>query len=205
MNDAPQTPSPHKEKRPATPPLLKLVIEMGPLVLFFIANAKLGILPATAVLMVAVVLSLALSYALTKHIPIMPLVVAASVLVFGTLTLVFNDSFFIKIKPTIINSLFGCALLGSMMFGKLILPVAFESVFELDEAGWRKLTVRWGLFFFFLAALNETVWRTQTEDFWVSFKVFGTMPITMVFAFAQVPLILRHTLTDKDKTPPDHW
>ncbi len=175
-------------------PWQKLVLEMGPLALFFLANYKFGIFAATAVLMVSVLASLAASYILVKHLPIMPVVTAIAVVFFGALTLYFRDPTFIKMKPTFVNIIFGSALLGSLAFGKLLLPIVLESVFHLDDAGWRKLTVRWGLFFFFLAALNEVVWRTQTEAFWVSFKVFGTMPITMIFAAAQVRLIMKHEI-----------
>ena len=181
-----------KPPGPAMQPMVKLLLEMGPLVLFFIANSRFGILTATAVLMVAVVLSLAVSYALTRRVPVMPLVTAVAVTLFGGLTLYFQDSMFIKLKPTIINCIFGAILLGSLAMGKLILPVVLDSVFNIDAAGWRKLTLRWGLFFFFLAGLNEVVWRTQSEDFWVNFKVFGTMPITLIFAMLQVRLIMRH-------------
>ncbi|MBV1700448.1 MAG: septation protein A [Hyphomicrobiales bacterium] len=175
-------------------PLQKLVLEMGPLALFFLANYKFGIYVATAVLMASVLAALAASYILTKHLPIMPVVTAVAVVFFGALTLYFKDPTFIKMKPTIVNIIFGSALLGTLAFGKLLLPIVLDSVFHLDDEGWRKLTVRWGLFFFFLAALNEVVWRTQTEAFWVSFKVFGTMPITMIFAAAQVRLIMKHEI-----------
>jgi intracellular septation protein len=195
--------------RPPAPrqnPVLKLVLEMGPLVLFFVANWKYGIRPATAVLMASVVISLVASWLLTRHVPTMPLVTTVAVLVFGTLTLVLHNDLFIKLKPTIVNALFGFVLLGGLAFRKPLLPVVLDSVLQLTEEGWRKLTFRWGLFFFFLAALNEVVWRTQTTDFWVSFKAFGTMPITIVFALSQVPLILRHELKGEAAAEsPDHY
>ena len=187
-------------------PVLKLVLEMGPLVLFFVVNAKFGIFPATAALMVGVVLTLVASWALTRHIPVMPLVTAVAVVFFGSLTFFFHDELFIKLKPTIVNSLFGTALLVGLAMGKPLLPIVLDSVMKLTEQGWRILTLRWGLFFFVLAGLNEIVWRTQTTDFWVSFKVFGTMPITILFALSQVPLILKHELkTDADDSSGDHW
>lgn len=202
-------------------PLLKLVLEMGPLVLFFLANSKPklfrwligGVLPAnlppekitmltsTAVLMAAVVVALLASWLLTRHLPIMPVVTAVAVLFFGALTFVFQDKTFIQLKPTIVNCLFGAALLGGLAFGKLLLPVALDSVMHLDEEGWRKLTVRWGLFFFVLAGLNEVVRLTQSWDFWAGFKSFGVMPLTVIFAIAQTPLILKHEIkleADKD-------
>lgn len=178
-------------------PFLKLALEMGPLVAFFIANSKFGIFPATAVLMVCVVISLIGSRILMKHWPVMPIVTAVAVLFFGALTIWLNDDLFIKLKPTIVNSLFGAILLGGLAFGKPLLPIVLDSVMRLTDEGWRKMTFRWGVFFFVLAALNEIVWRTQTTDFWVSFKTFGIMPLTIVFALSQAPLILKHEIKDE--------
>lgn len=193
MSDTPDLKSqPTGTSRPAQNPMLKLVLEMGPLVLFLLTNFKFGIMTATAVLMVGVVLSLIVSWFLTRHLPVMPVVTAVAVLFFGALTLYFQDSTFIKVKPTIVNVIFGSALLGALLFKKLLLPIVLDSAFRLTDEGWRKLTVRWGLFFYVLAALNEIVWRTQSEDIWALFKTFGTMPITIVFALAQVPLIMKY-------------
>lgn len=179
-------------------PGLKLVLELGPLLLFFVAYSALGVLPATGVLMVAVVAALLVTRSLTGRWPVMPLVTAAMVLVFGALTLAFHDSTFIKIKATIVYCLFGTALLGGLAFGRPLLPVVLDTMLKLTETGWRQLTLRWGLFFFALAALNEIVWRTQSEAFWVKFKVFGFLPLTMAFALAQTPLILRQEMKDPD-------
>lgn len=179
-------------------PVLRLALEVGPLVVFFIGNQRADIFWATGLFMVAVLVALAVSYALTRHLPVMPLVSAVVVLIFGGLTLWLHDDTFIKLKPTIVNTLFGAVLLGGLAFGKPLLPVVLDTVFQLDDAGWKKLTFRWGLFFLFLAVVNEVVWRTQTQDFWVNFKVFGIMPITLVFALAQTPLILRHELKDEE-------
>ncbi len=198
---------PSTTARPARPqqnPGLKLVLEMGPLVLFFVTNWKFGIFPATGVLMACVVLALAVSWVMTKHLPIMPVVTCVAVVFFGALTFLFQDELFIKLKPTIVNSMFGVILLGALAFGKPLLPIVLDSVMQLTDEGWRKLTLRWGIFFFVLAALNEIVWRTQTTDFWVSFKAFGIMPITIAFALAQLPLIMKHELKDKAKQP-EHW
>ncbi len=180
--------------KPAQPPLQKLVLEMGPLVLFFLSNYRFGLYVATAVLMVSVVTAVLASYYLTRKWPLMPVVTAVAVVLFGGLTLYFHNPTFIKMKPTIINIIFGCALLGSLAMNKLILPTILDQAFHIDEAGWRKLTFRWGLFFFFLAALNEVVWRTQSEHFWVAFKVWGTMPITIAFMATQIPLLTRHEI-----------
>jgi len=178
--------------KPKLSPGLKLALDLGPLLLFFAANSRFGIFTATGVFMAAILVALAIAYALTRHLPIMPLVTAIIVVVFGTLTIVLHDELFIKVKPTIIYVLFGSILLGGLAFGKSLLGVVFDSVFHLTEEGWRKLTLRWALFFFGLAVLNEIVWRTQSTDVWVSFKVFGVMPLTFIFAALQYPLLTRH-------------
>jgi intracellular septation protein len=192
------------EKR--LPPLLKLALELGPLALFFLANAygdRFGVVEgqrifaATALFIVATVVALGINYALVRKLPIMPLVSGVVVLVFGGLTLFLQNEMFIKLKPTIVNTLFGLVLLGGLYFRKPLLQIVLDSMFELTEEGWRKLTLRWALFFFALAALNEIVWRTQTTDFWVSFKVFGIMPLTIAFALAQTPLLLRYDTSKK--------
>jgi intracellular septation protein len=183
------------------PPLLKLALELGPLMIFFFGNAyaeRLGVHPdqklfvATGVFIAATTVALAIHYALMRRLPIMPLVSGVVVVVFGGLTLALQDKTFIMMKPTIVNTLFGLVLLGGLAFGKSLLSVVLDSMFALTEDGWRKLTFRWGLFFLVLAVINEVVWRTQTEDFWVSFKVFGIMPLTIAFALAQTPLLMRH-------------
>jgi intracellular septation protein len=194
-------------------PLLKLALDLGPLVLFFWANAKpqlfaplltpwlpeglmtgerAGIFAATAVFMVAVLIALAVSYALTRHLPMMTLVTAVIVVVFGGLTLALHDELFIKLKPTIIYVLFGGVLLGGLAFGKPLLGVVFDQMFHLTDEGWRKLTMRWALFFFALAVLNEIVWRTQSTDTWVTFKAFGVLPLTFIFAAFQYPLLQKY-------------
>ncbi len=182
-------------------PLVKLGLELGPLVLFFLANAysdRFGvpqdrrIFLATGLFVAATAISLAVHYGLVRRLPIMPLVSGVVVLVFGGLTIALNDETFIKLKPTIVNALFGIVLLGGLYWKKPLLAIVLDSMFALDDEGWRKLTFRWAIFFFVLAVLNEVVWRTQTTDMWVNFKVFGIMPLTIVFALAQTPLLLRH-------------
>ena len=205
--------APMNAKKPQLNPTLKLLLDLGPLVLFFLANSRpalflplvspilpadiasgerTGIFVATAVFMVAIVIAFVVSYVLTRHLPVMPLVTAIIVLVFGSLTLVLHDELFIKLKPTIIYLLFGVVLLGGLAFGKPLLGVVFDSVFHLTDEGWRKLTLRWALFFFALAVLNEIVWRTQTTDVWVSFKVFGVVPLTFLFGALQYPLLMKY-------------
>jgi intracellular septation protein len=173
-------------------PWLKLVLDLGPLVLFFWANARFGIFNATAAFMIAIVLALAVSYALTRHLAVMPIVTAIVVVVFGGLTLALHDETFIKMKPTIIYALFGAILLGGLWIGKPLLGYVFDSVFELTQQGWAKLTLRWALFFLAMAVLNEIVWRTQSTDFWVSFKLFGAVPLTLVFGALQYPLLTKY-------------
>ncbi len=209
----------HGPNEPHTPaekkmnPLLKLALELGPLGVFFFANARgkqlaaefpalahLGgpIFVATAFFIVATVIALAISLALTRRLPIMPFVTGIVVVVFGGLTLWLQDDTFIKMKPTIVNTLFGTVLLGGLLFGKSLLGYVFDSVFHLTAEGWRKLTFRWGLFFFVLAIANEVVWRNFSTDTWVNFKVFAIMPITFVFTLTQLPLINRHTIPEEE-------
>jgi intracellular septation protein len=180
--------------KPQLPPLLKLAFDLGPLVLFFVANSRYGIFVATATFMVAVVAALAASYALTRVLPIMPVVTAIIVLVFGGLTLFLHNDTFIKVKPTIIYVLFGGILLGGLAFGKSFLGVVFDSLFHLTEEGWRKLTFRWGLFFLALALLNEIVWRNTSTNVWVDFKVFGFLPLTFLFGALQYPLLKKYAV-----------
>jgi intracellular septation protein len=141
-----------------------------------------------------VLAALAASYVLTRHLLIMPVVTAIVVLVFGGLTLILHNDLFIKLKPTIIYVLFGAVLLGGLFFGKSFLGVVFDSLFHLSEEGWRKLTVRWALFFFVLAVLNEVVWRSTSTDVWVNFKVFGVMPLTLAFGALQYPLLKKYAV-----------
>ena len=199
---------PNDPKRKEINPVLKLVLELGPLAIFFFANSRgkqlaetfpvladLGgpIFVATALFMVAISISLGVSLMLTGKLPIMPLVTGIVVLVFGGLTLYLKDDHFIKLKPTIVNLLFGTILLGGLFFGRSLLGYVFDSVFKLDDEGWRKLTLRWGVFFLCLAVLNEIIWRNFSTDFWVAFKVWGMMPISMLFTLSQMPLIMKHS------------
>ncbi len=178
--------------KPQLNPLLKLALDLGPLALFFFANSHYGIFVATATFMIAVLAALAVSYVLTRHFPIMTVVTAIIVVVFGGLTLFLHDATFIKVKPTIIYALFGAVLIGGLMFNKPLLGVVFDSMFHLTEEGWRKLTWRWAIFFLALAVLNELVWRNTSTDVWVDFKVFGVMPLTFLFGALQMPLLKKH-------------
>lgn len=189
------TTAPMAENAPAKPqlnPILKLALDIGPLVLFFAANSKFGIYPATGAFMVAVLIALAVSYALTRHVAMMPVITAVIVLVFGGLTLILHDDLFIKLKPTIIYVLFGGTLIAGIFLDKPFLAIMFDQMFHLTPEGWRKLTWRWAIFFLSLAVLNEIVWRTQSTDFWVSFKLFGIVPLTMLFGALQYPLMVKY-------------
>ena len=172
--------------------LLKLLVEVGPLVVFFVTNARAGIFWGTGAFMVAIVISLIASRILFGRVPVMPLVTGVFVLVFGGLTLWLQDEQFIKIKPTLVNALFAGALFTGLLAGRSLLKIVFGEVFRLTDEGWRKLTLRWACFFTFLAVLNEVVWRSFSTDVWVSFKVFGIMPLTMIFAIAQMGLLKQH-------------
>jgi intracellular septation protein len=178
-------------------PLLKLLIELGPLVAFFLVYSRAGIYWATGVLMVATVLSLVASRAIFGRLLAVPVVTAVLVVVFGGLTFWLDDPRFIKIKPTIINLLFAGVLIIGLITRRPLLKVLFGEAFHLTEEGWRKLSVRWTLFFLVLAALNEVVWRNFSESAWVNFKVFGILPLTLVFAMAQIGLIKRHEANTK--------
>lgn len=190
-------------------PGLKLALELGPLLVFFFGNLRgewlakmfpaltaIGgpLLIATALFMAATVVSLVISKIVFHHLPVMPFVSGIVVVVFGSLSIWLQDETFIKMKPTIVNTLFGVVLLGGLFFGRALLGYVFNAAFQLDDEGWRKLTLRWGIFFLFLAVLNEVVWRNFSDAAWVNFKVWGTMPITIIFTLAQMPLIMRHTI-----------
>jgi len=175
-------------------PLVKLALDFGPLILFFVVNGRAGIFWATGIFMAAVVVSIFVSYLLIKRFPAMTLVTAFVVVVFGTLTIVLQNDVFVKMKTTIIYLLFAVVLIAGLILRKPFLEIAFDSVFHLTDEGWRKLTVRWIGFFIAMAVVNEIVWRTQTTDFWVAFKTFGFVPITFIFAMAQLPLLQKYAV-----------
>ena len=205
-------------------PGLKFALEMGPLFLFLLANFRPkifeptlrlifpgslfegehgGLFTATAVLMTATVVALIISFAKTRRVPLMPLATAVLVLVFGGLTLYLHDKSFFQMKPTILYTLFGLALLVGLAFNRPLLPIMLDQTMQLTEKGWRILTLRWGVLFLVLAVLNEIVRRTMTWDHWVLFKFPGTVILIFLFTFAQVPLILRYELkgNEADQAP----
>ncbi len=220
-------PTPDSAARPAPKPSpwLKLTLELGPLLLFFFANARpklfepfvrlfvpaplltgenAGLFTATSVLIPAVLLALVVSYLRTRHLPIMPLVTAILVVIFGALTLYLHDPSFIKMKPTILYAVFCLALIGGLVFNKPLLPIVLDNAIALSEEGWRILTWRWAIFFFILAGLNELVWRldetyvpAHPNDIWVLFKFPGTVVIIFLFTMAQLPLMMRHEVKEE--------
>jgi intracellular septation protein len=178
-------------------PALKVLVEAGPLIAFFLANWKAGIFWGTGIFMAATAAALAVSWAMTRRLAIVPLIGAGFVAIFGALTLWLHDDTFIKLKVTLINALFGTVLLGGLVFGQVLLKFVLGEAIRMPDQAWRTLTIRWGVFFYFLALLNEFVWRTQSTETWVSFKVFGLLPLTLVFALAQGPFMARHMIEDK--------
>ncbi|MGO4124858.1 septation protein A [Inquilinus sp. YAF38] len=173
-------------------PFLRLALEAGPLLIFFVANQVVGAMPAIAVFMAALVVAVALSVRLERRWPIMPMVSCVFVLIFGGLTLWLNDDLFFKLKPTVVNLLFAAILFAGLATGRNFLKLMMGTVFELDELGWRILTWRWAVFFVVLAVINEIVWRNFSFSFWAGFKLFGILPLTLVFAMAQMPVLMRH-------------
>lgn len=203
MND---TDARAEEKKEGASQMVRLAIEIGPLVIFFLLNSRAhqifgneqaeNIFYATGIFMVATVISLGYSYARFRKVPTMPLVSGIFIIIFGALTLWLQDELFIKLKPTIVNSLFAMGLLGAAALGKPILKQLFDGAFKITDKGWMVLTIRWGLFFVFLALVNEIIWRNFSTDFWVSFKLFGIMPLTIIFGMAQIPVLTRYALRE---------
>lgn len=198
-------------------PLLKLVLELGPLLVFFFANAKaawlteqypplasLGqpIFVASAFFMAATAIALTVSWIKLRTLPIMPILSAGIVFVFGALGFWLQDETFFKVKPTIINTMFGLILLGGLFFGKSFLGYVFDSAFKLDAEGWRILTMRWGLYFLIMAVVNEFIWRNFSTDFWIAFKVWGNLPLSIIFTLLQLPLMTRHALPEEGAESP---
>ena len=176
--------------------IYKLLIDIGPLAIFFIFYTRSGLQEAIFPLMIATVIAVIISYVLERKIPIMATMGAGIVLIFGGLTIYFNDEIFIKMKPTIINAVFAIILYGGVLLKKPLLKFLLGAALKLEEEGWKILTQRWIAFFIALAVLNEIVWRTQTTDFWVNFKVFGILPITFIFTMTQFPLIKKYQVEE---------
>jgi intracellular septation protein len=196
-NSSDQQPEPAAAEPQVDPQqLTKMLVELGPLVVFFLVNSLTkNLFLGTATFMVATVLALFVSWRWFGRVPVMPLVSGVFVMFFGGLTLWLHDATFIKVKPTIVNGLFASILLVGLFFGQYFLKYILGEVFKLTPAGWRILTIRWALFFVVLAVLNEIVWRNFSEDFWLGFKLFGVLPLTAVFGIAQLGLLRRHAMT----------
>ena len=177
---------------------LKPTIEYGPLVIFFITYLLAGIFPATAAIVLSTIVALLLSYIMERRVPTMPLITAVIIVIFGGLTLWLQDETFIKMKPTILQFIFGALLLGGLYTNRIFLKLLIGSALPMDDIGWRILTQRLALFFFTMGALNEIVWRTQSTDFWVNFKVFGITGLTILFLLAQTQLLKRYGIEKKE-------
>lgn len=178
---------------------LKLLVEMGPLVAFFVANWLGGPYWATGSVMVATLISLAVSWVMTRKLALMPLVTAGFVAVFGALTFWFHDEAFIQVKVTLINAMFGAALLIGLAFGRSYVKLIMESAITMPDTAWRTLSLRWGLFFVGMAVLNEVLRHSLSWDNWVTFKAFGLIGLTLVFAVANAPFMARHATEDETK------
>ena len=187
-----------RDDKLASPTWVRPVSDFGPLVLFFAAYLLFGLMAATAVIIAASLVALALTWFFERRIPVMPLVTASVVTLFGGLTLWLQDETFIKMKPTIVQGIFAVILLGGLAFRRpLLKPLLGKMMPPMTDAGWRGLTFRYGLFFVAMAIVNEIVWRTPSTDFWVAFKVVGIMVLTVLFIMTQMPFMNRHML-DQD-------
>lgn len=181
---------------------IRFVLDIAPLAVFFIVYQLEGLQMATAALIPATLLALGIGYYKEKKISPMPAITGVAVLVLGGLTLWLDNELFIKMKPTMVNAVFGTVVLASVALGRPILKFLFSMAFHLTDRGWRLLSLRWGVFFFFLAGLNEYIWRNYSTDFWVDFKVFGMLSLTIVFTLAQLPLLMKEMLENDNVNPP---
>ncbi len=195
---------PDSQPTRTAPPWLKPTVDYGPLLVFLTVYFATDLLTATAALIAVTALALVLALWFERRVPWMPLVTAAVVGVFGGLTLWSGDEIFIKMKPTIAQLLFAAVLLGSLALGRPVLKPLLGAAWPMDDLGWRRLSLRFAIFFLVMAVLNEAVWRTQSTDVWVLFKVFGLLGLTMLFSLAQVPLMSRHRLPEAAAEPSEH-
>jgi intracellular septation protein len=189
-------------------PGLRMAVDFGPLAVFFIVNSLadgpklLKVMMATTAFMVAIAISMVVSRVKAGRISPMLWISGGLVFLFGGLTLWFRDETFIKMKPTIVYAMFAVILAYGAATGKPLLKLLLESAYPgLNEAGWRKLTINWIGFFSFMAVLNEAVWRTQSWDFWVGFKLWGAVPLTLLFAILNIPMLMKHGLSDGKEAP----
>jgi len=176
----------------------KLVLDFGPLLVFFLVTRQADLFAATAVFMGLILLTTGITYYVERRLSPMPIVTAVFVMVFGALTLALDSKLFIKIKPTIVNLLFAAILTAGLIGRRLLLKMLLDDAFKLRDEGWRLLTFMWIGWFIFLAGLNEVIWRTTSDEFWAGFKFFGNLPLTLVFGAAQVPILMRYQITKED-------
>ena len=176
--------------------IFKLLIDIGPLAVFFVFYTRSDLKTAILPFMIATIIAVLFSYIIEKKIPVMPTVGAAIILIFGGLTIYFDNETFFKMKPTIINLLFSGILYGGIILNKPLLRYLLGAALKLQDEGWDILTKRWIGFFIALAILNEIIWRTQTTDIWVNFKVFGILPITFIFTLTQFSTIKKYQIED---------
>jgi intracellular septation protein len=189
--------------RSEVPRWLQPAVDYGPLAVFFMVYLGAGLMTATAAIIGASLVALPLAWTIQRRIPLIPLLTAAVVAVFGGLTLWLQDETFIKMKPTIVQALFAAILLGGLLFDRpLLKPLLGRMMPPLSDTAWRRFTLRYALFFIAMAALNEAVWRTQSTDVWVTFKVFGLSGLTFLFIFAQMPFITRQSRLTAEASKP---
>ena len=178
---------------------LKSITEFGPLLIFFATYKFQGLIAATAALIVATLIVLAITYYLIRTITMMPLITAAVVSIFGGITIFSGNDLFIKIKPTIINLVFAAILIIGLLRGKGLLKYLFDSTIKMSDEAWKSFSLRWAIFFVILAAINEYVWRNFSTDIWVNFKVFGLLGATFVFILTQVPFLNKNIIQNENK------
>jgi intracellular septation protein len=176
--------------------ILKPACEYGPLILFFATYKIYGLIIATATLVVATLIAVSITYLVMKKIPLMPLIAAAIVAFFGGLTVFSGNEIFIKIKPTLVNIVFAGILFAGLLKGKGLLKHMFESAMQMTDTAWKTFSLRWAIFFLFMAALNEIVWRNFSTDTWVQFKVFGLMGATLLFFMSQIPFLQKNIIEE---------
>ena len=176
--------------------IFKLLIDIGPLAVFFVFYTRSDLKTAILPFMIATIIAVLFSYIIEKKIPVMPTAGAVIILIFGGLTIYFDNETFFKMKPTIINLLFAGILYGGVILNKSLLRYLLGAALKLQDEGWDILTKRWIGFFIALAILNEIIWRTQTTDMWVNFKVFGILPITFIFTLTQFSTIKKYQIED---------
>jgi len=182
---------------PRMNPLIKLALDFGPLLIFFVGNATAGIYWGTGAFMAAMLISIIIGFVVERKLEPMPLITGALVLVFGGLTIWLSNDLFIKIKPTILYTMFAAILLGGLRFGRFFIKIVLGQMLRLNDAAWRTLTWRWSAFFLVMAVLNEIVWRNVSTNTWVAFKAFGVLSLTLLFAVSQAPFISRHQIEDE--------